>query len=102
MPSSTVRTLAAKFREHQDSSALCTTGLTHTNMRVLESALSESCTKKKREIKKKKSFSFQQEDQSLFCTTEANLAASGLVGETRTRHGKEWRANVSPGGTNVC
>lgn len=43
LPSSTVRTLAAKLREQEDSSALCITGLTHTSIRVLESALSESC-----------------------------------------------------------
>lgn len=45
LPSSTVRTLAAKLREHEDSSALCITGLTHTSIRVFESALSESCVR---------------------------------------------------------
>ena len=42
LPSSTLRTRAAKFNEQQVSSELKVTGLTHTNMRVLLSCDKES------------------------------------------------------------
>jgi len=76
-PNSTVRTLEAKLREHQDSSALCTTGLTHTSIRVLESALSES-------------WKSRDEDEWLdhvkeACETSPARGLGGLGGLVKTR-----------------